>query len=208
LSTSLPGGFLAVIEGIDGAGKSTIVPLLAAVAHAAGLESVLSREPTNGVWGRALRESARLGRLSLDEEIEFFRRDRQEHVSTVIQPALAAGKVVVLDRYYFSSAAYQGARGADPALIIRQNQEFAPAPDLILLLDLDVESALARVRGRGDAPDEFERKEALAAVRSIFLSLQSPGLVRIDAAREAGEVARQCEAAFANALAKKRTGTA
>jgi dTMP kinase len=203
MKDSLPGGLLAVIEGIDGAGKSTIVPLLANAAKAAGLECVVSREPTNGPWGRALRESARQGRLKLEEEIEYFRRDRQEHVSQVIQPALAAGKVVVLD-YYFSTAAYQGARGADPAEIIRQNELFAPIPDLILLLDLDVDSALGRVHGRGDAPDEFERREALAAVRAIFLSLRSPGLVRIDASQEAGEVARQCEAAFAMAVTKKR----
>ncbi len=133
-----------------------------------GVACVTSREPTNGPAGRALRESATHGRLSLEEELELFCRDRAEHVEQVIRPALAAGKIVLLDRYYLSTAAYQGARGADPAAIIARNEEFAPRPDLVLLLDVDPGSGLGRVRGRGDVPDAFEREDALREVRRIL----------------------------------------
>lgn len=200
MNPAQPRGLLVVVEGIDGAGKSTVAQRLAAWCRERGLEVVSSREPTDGAWGRQLRQSARDGRLSLEQELELFLKDRAEHVETLVRPALAEGKVVVLDRYYFSTAAYQGARGADPMEIIAQNERFAPAPDLVLLLDSDPTRCLGRVRGRGDEPDAFERAEALIEVRRIFLSLRRPEIVRIDACQPAESVARQCEAALSAVL--------
>lgn len=202
MQPTLPGGFLVALEGIDGAGKSTLVPVLAAACVAAGRECVTSREPTQGPWGRRLRESATRGRLPLDEELELFRQDRLEHVSSVIRPALEAGKVVILDRYYFSTAAYQGARGADPEAVIRQNEEFAPLPDLLLLLDLPPEAGLGRVRARGDQPDEFEREQELTEARRIFLSLRHPRLVRLDASAPPATVRALAVEALTAALAR------
>ncbi len=195
-----PRGLLVVLEGIDGTGKSTVAQRLALWGRARGCEVVASREPTDGAWGRQLRQSAQEGRLSLAEELELFLRDRAEHVEGLIRPALAAGKLVILDRYYFSTAAYQGARGADPAEILAENERFAPAPDLVLLLDCDPAQTLGRVRGRGDVPDAFERAEALAEARRIFLSLRRPGIVRIDAGQPPETVARHCEAALSALL--------
>jgi dTMP kinase len=80
--------------------------------------------------------------------------------------------VVILDRYYFSTMAYQGCRGFDPAEIRRRNEAFAPRPDLLFILDLDVDSALARIGGRGDIANEFEKRDALAKCREIFLTLE------------------------------------
>jgi dTMP kinase len=200
----IPGGFLAVIEGIDGAGKSSVLARLADCCRERSLPFIVSREPTNGPWGRQLRESARNGRLRLEDELALFVKDRAEHVEQLIRPALAEGKVVLLDRYYFSTAAYQGARGADPAAILAENERFAPAPDLVLLLDLPPATALARVCARGDAPDEFEREAALRAVREIFLSLRHPALVRVDADRPAAAVAGECAALLADAMDRKR----
>src|SRR5689334_18751024 len=117
-------GFLLVIEGIDGAGKSTLQRQLAEWCRGAGLQVITSREPTDGPHGRALRESARSGRLALQDELDLFLKDRREHVETLIRPALERGDVVILDRYYFSTAAYQGARGLDPAEIIQANEAF------------------------------------------------------------------------------------
>src|SRR5207302_10040024 len=118
-------GWLVVVEGIDGAGKSTVVRRLAEHCAARGLACVTSGEPTRGPWGMRLRQSMSEGRLSLEEELELFLKDRAEHVAKVICPSLAAGKVVVLDRYYLSTAAYQGARGADPGKILETNERFA-----------------------------------------------------------------------------------
>lgn len=182
-------GLFIVIEGIDGTGKSTQVKNLGAWFETKGREVVLSREPTNGPWGRRLRESAATGRLSPEDELQYFLNDRREHVEELIKPALASGKVVILDRYYFSTMAYQGSRGFDPAEIRRMNEAFAPLPDLLLILDLDVDTAHQRIGHRGDSTNEFEKRESLEKCREIFLSLKDEPFVRVvDAAGSLEEV--------------------
>lgn len=183
-------GLLIVLEGIDGTGKSTQAKRLGAWFEAQGREVVLSREPTDGPWGRKLRESAATGRLSPGDELEYFLKDRRQHVEDLIRPALEEGKVVILDRYYFSTMAYQGARGFDPAEIRRRNEEFAPQPDLLVILDLDEDVALGRIGARGDTANEFEKREALQRCREIFLSLKDESFARvIDSAGSLDEVA-------------------
>lgn len=194
-------GFLLVIEGIDGAGKSTLGRRLAAHARAQGLTTVVSREPTDGPHGTALRRSAKMGRLSLSDELELFLKDRAEHVATLIRPALARGEIVILDRYYLSTAAYQGARGADPAEIVARNEAFAPVPDLVLLLDIDPLGGTGRILHRGDQPDDFEAVAYLARVREIFVSLPQPFIRRLNAARPVDEVFGDAARLFDEALA-------
>jgi dTMP kinase len=173
-------GLFIVIEGIDGTGKSTQCRRLGEWFSAQGREVVLSREPTDGPWGTKLRESAATGRLSPDDELRYFLNDRRQHVDEVIKPSLAAGKVVILDRYYFSSMAYQGSRGDfEPVEIRRLNEEFAPQPDLLLILDLDVDAAHRRIGLRGDSANEFEQHESLTRCREIFLSLKDESFARI-----------------------------
>lgn len=172
-------GFFIVIEGIDGTGKSTQARRLADWFRARGREVVLDREPTDGPWGRKLRESAATGRLSPQEELDCFLRDRREHVDQLIAPSLAAGMVVILDRYYFSTMAYQGSRGFDPAAIRAANETFAPVPDLLLILDLDVDTALARIGGRGDSANAFEKRDSLEKCRTVFLALRDEPFVRV-----------------------------
>ena len=182
-------GLFIVIEGIDGTGKSTQSKRLAEWFRSRGREVVLSREPTDGPWGKKLRESATTGRLSAEEELECFLNDRREHVEMSIKPALAEGKVVILDRYYFSTMAYQGARGFDPSEIRRRNEAFAPQPDLLLILDLSVESAHGRIGARGDTANEFEQRDTLSRCREIFLSLRNePFACVIDAEPSLNEV--------------------
>lgn len=175
----MPKGLFIVIEGIDGTGKSTQARRLGEWFTDQGREVVVSREPTGGPWGTKLRESASTGRLSPEEELEYFLNDRRQHVDELIAPSLAAGKVVILDRYFFSSMAYQGARGFDPLEIRRRNEEFAPLPDLLLILDLDVDTAHARIGVRGDTTNEFEQRENLTRCREIFLSLNDEPFVRV-----------------------------
>jgi dTMP kinase len=181
-------GFLLVLEGIDGSGKSTLARALAEHLRARGLTVVVSREPTDGLHGTALRRSAKTGRLSLADELDLFLKDRAEHVETLIRPALARGEIVILDRYYLSTAAYQGARGVDPTEIIARNEAFAPRPDLVLLLDIDPLGGTGRILHRGDQPDDFEAVTYLARVREIFLALPQPFIRRIDATRPPDEV--------------------
>ena len=191
-------GLFIVIEGIDGTGKSTQASRLGEWFRAQGREVVVSREPTAGPWGKKVRESAASGRLSPEEELEYFLNDRRQHVEELIAPSLAAGKVVILDRYYFSTMAYQGARGFDPSEIRRQNEAFAPVPDRLLILDLDVDSALERIGARGDTANEFEKRENLERCQEIFLSLRGEDFVRvIDSHGTLDEVAERIRAAVA-----------
>lgn len=170
---------LIAIEGIDGTGKSTQAKRLGEWFESQGREVVLSREPTDGPWGKKLRDSAATGRLSPEEELQYFLNDRRQHVEELISPALAAGKVVILDRYYFSSMAYQGSRGFNPREIRRLNEAFAPAPDFLLILDLDVDTALQRISLRGGSTDEFEKRESLQSCRDTFLSLRDETFARM-----------------------------
>ena len=182
-------GLFIVIEGIDGTGKSTQARRLGEWFVSQGREVILSREPTDGPWGRKLRESAASGRLSPEDELDYFLKDRRQHVDELIAPSLAAGKVVILDRYYFSSMAYQGSRGFDPGEIRRRNEAFAPVPDLLVILDLDVDAALGRIGSRGDSANEFEKRESLERCREIFLSLKDEPFVRvIDSAGDLDDV--------------------
>ncbi len=194
----MPGekGIFIVIEGIDGTGKSTQAKRLGRWFETRGREVVLSREPTDGPWGKKLRESASTGRLSPDDELQYFLNDRRQHVDELITPALAAGKVVILDRYYFSTMAYQGARGFDPAEIRRRNEEFAPPPHLLLILDLDVDTAHQRIGIRGDTTNEFEKRESLQRCRDIFLTLRDEPFTRvIDSNASIDEVSSRVRAA-------------
>ena len=88
-----------------------------------------------------------------------------------IAPALAEGSVVLLDRYYWSNAAYQGARGGQVAQIIADNEAFAPRPELVLLLDVDAELGQERIRRRGETPNLFEDLTALTRAAELFREL-------------------------------------
>lgn len=164
-------GKLIVIEGIDGTGKSTQARLLAEHLQSQGHEVVLSHEPTDGPWGSKLRQSATTGRLSPEEELEYFLRDRQEHVEKLIRPTMERGGIVILDRYYFSSMAYQGFRGINPEEIRKKNESFAPQPNHLIILDLTIETALERIDQRDGKANAFEQKDSLNYCRKLFLGL-------------------------------------
>lgn len=181
--SKLPGGALVALEGIDGSGKTTQTELLERWGRAAGLEVVRSKEPTAGPWGMKVRNSKFSGRLSEAEELECFIRDRQEHVANLLLPAMARGALVLVDRYYYSTVAYQGARGLDPATLLERNRAFAPVPNLVVLLDLDPQVGLRRIHERGLGQDAFESLDALTRSRAIFLGLTDPHVVTFDATR-------------------------
>ncbi|MGJ8725147.1 MAG: dTMP kinase [Roseibacillus sp.] len=174
-------GSLIIFEGIDGTGKSTQLQLLAKVLEEQGEVVVTSREPTTGPFGQKLRASMSEGRLSPKEELALFHDDRRDHVEHLILPALAAGKVVLLDRYYFSTMAYQGARGFDPKKIREENESFAPIPDHVFLLEVPVEVALERIGDRDGSGNTFEQEENLCACDAIFKSIDEPYIHRVDA---------------------------
>jgi dTMP kinase len=170
-------GILVVLEGIDGVGKSTQAKRLAAVFRERGYAVASLREPTLSPWGRRLREAMAMGCrvLAPSQELDLFLQDRRYDVAAHLRPALAARQLVLLDRYYFSTMAYQGALGIDPESIRRLNETFAPVPDLVLILLIPPTEALQRIRQRrGQTADTFEREDYLQRVDGIFRTLQGP----------------------------------
>jgi dTMP kinase len=205
---AVAGGLLVAIEGIDGAGKTTLAIRLAEQLRAEGFEVVASKEPTSGPHGQALRATAAAGRLDPHSELQLLLADRADHVRALITPALARGAVVLLDRYYFSNAAYQGAAGLDVEHVLAVNEAFAPRPDLLLLLDLPVAEGLARIAGRGDRANAFEQAETLQRVREVFLDLIVRHGRLIDAGQAADAVFDEAREALMLVLAAKSDAAA
>ena len=179
---------LVNLEGIDGCGKSTQSKLLLEKLEGEGEKVIILKEPTKRPHGQKLWDVLHGKRKATNEEIlELFVLDRIQHVEEKIQPALDDGGVVLMDRYYYSSMAYQVAGGIDVEEI-REKHAFAPKPDIVLIFDLPVSIALERVKGHSDA-DEFEKEEHLEKVREAYLDLENDSLVRIvDATRTPEEI--------------------
>ena len=199
----LRAGVLLAFEGIDGAGKTTQARRLEATLREAGYPVLYTREPTAGPIGQRLRGLIAAGRGGLrpEEELDLFVRDREEHVAAVIRPVLARHQVVLLDRYYFSTMAYQGALGLDPEGIRRRNEAFAPRPHLTFVLDLPPVAGLARIRRtRALAPDTFEREEYLERVRALFAGLSGPDILHLDATQPVDVLADRIQEAALTVL--------
>ncbi len=175
-------GCLVVFEGIDGTGKSTQIQLLAQYLREHGRDVMTDFEPTRGPWGMKVREAAMAGdRLGIDEEIDCLLQDRREHVRDVIEPALERGTWVLLDRYYLSMMAYQGASGVSVEDIREWNEAFATVPDIAFWLDIPLEMAVERMRARGNVADAFEHEPFLQACKNIYSAMEMPWLHRVEA---------------------------
>lgn len=198
-------GVLIAGEGIDGAGKSTHMKILAEFLAQGGREVVQLREPTQGFWGQKIRKLLTEGRdgVSPEEELEWFINDRREDVEQNIRPALDRGAVVVIDRYYYSTAAYQGALGFDPQAIIRDNEAFAPRPDLVLLFHIDPEEGLKRISASREGFSSFEKLEYLKKVQAHFESFSGPHIKRVEAGRTMEEVAEDVREKVTGLMAQR-----
>ena len=171
-----------VLEGVNGAGKSTLQAAIVAELNKRGFETVATREPGSTPLGERLRSivlGCAAGELTPLAELFLFSADRCEHVARVIRPGLSSGKIVISDRYFYSTIAFQGqGRGIDQDTI-RNVNEFAiqgTLPDLVLLLDLDPSVGLARNRGasmqsKGGDTFESHAAEFHNRVRNSFLEM-------------------------------------
>jgi len=202
----IPGGLFIVFEGIDGTGKSTQLHLLAEKLRSLGYAVVATREPTNGTYGQKIRELfVDRGAVSREEELELFIADRDQHVQEVIAPALADGCVVLCDRYYLSTVAYQGANGLDPDLILKKNEDF-PVPDLAIILEMEAAQGIHRIQNqRNEHPNTFEEEANLQKVATIFAAMQQDYIKRIKGSDSIENVQRLVFEAVAKVLDKKIT---
>lgn len=206
MPTSEAGAILIAIEGIDGAGKTTQVNLLRDALSAAGEAPLTSKEPTDGRWGRKIKASAANGRLPLTDELQAFIEDRAEHVKTKIRPALSEGRIIILDRYFYSTIAYQGCRGADVDEIEREMVLRFPVPDAVFVLDVDPALSLHRIHhSRKDRPNEFEKLEELTKARAIFQNMTGVGHVHVvDGAMSPSAVHTEIVVALVNGALKAK----
>ena len=178
MALKLARGILIVFEGIDGTGKSTQCSMLKKILSEKQVPHIALAEPTRGKWGMKIRQLLTEGRqgISAQEELSWFVNDRKEDVERNIMPALQENKVVIMDRYYFSTAAYQGALGMDPDQIILDNEEFAPIPDRVLIFLSSAEKCLERIESSRDQKSAFEKLDYLRKVQDIFKSFKGSNL--------------------------------
>lgn len=182
---------MIAVEGIEGAGKSTQVELVARALRERGIEAVVTREPGGTKAGEAIRAVALDRDLHLDAvpELLLMLAARSVFVGQVVRPALAAGRIVLTDRYELSTFAYQGGgRGLELEQVKALNRVATGglSPDLCVVLDVDAEQGLARGRGRArdriEAEDlEFHRRVA-AAYRE--LARREPNVALVNARAE------------------------
>lgn len=187
-------GILIVFEGIDGSGKSTQAEILLERLQEEDFDAVYFREPSKGKWGRKIKKKAlHPDSLSPEEELDLFQKDRRENVEKNLKPALKEKKIVILDRYYYSTIAYQGAKGIDEKLIRRMNEEFAVEPDLVFIFDIDPKKGLERIENRKKKDKLFEREDYLVKVREIFRSFKGEKFVHIDALKSKEEISKEIQ---------------
>ncbi len=154
-------GTFLTFEGIDGSGKSTQARLLADHLRREGRDVILTREPGGSAGAEEIRNLVLQGdpdRWSAETEILLFTAARRDHLERTIEPALAAGKVVICDRFADSTRMYQGMSRGDLRNLVDQlhNLMIGREPDLTLLIDMDPETGLSRAKGRQGAEERFE----------------------------------------------------
>ncbi|MCK8462818.1 dTMP kinase [Aliiroseovarius sp. S1339] len=192
-------GLFISFEGIDGSGKSTQAKLLANALEDMGQEVVLTREPGGSPGAEEIRSLVLEGepdRWSAQTELLLFTAARRDHLERLINPALAAGKIVITDRFADSTRMYQGTRSGDLRAMVDQLHDLVIGrePDLTFLIDMDPDIGLARAKGRGGTEERFEDfgADLQHKMRAGFLDLarQNPDRFRvIDGTRDVDTVA-------------------
>jgi dTMP kinase len=184
---TLKSPLLITFEGIDGSGKSTLARKTVDALEDAALPVLFLAEPTRGETGMRIRKLLS-SPIPPDPDLmlRLFIEDREQDVAENIRPALTEKKIVVIDRYYHSNAAYQGASGLSYKRILRSNIERGfPVPDRVFLFDIDPRSALERIRKRlaesMDQADVFEKESFLSDVATIYKELGDQSFCVLDA---------------------------
>jgi dTMP kinase len=180
-------GVFIVVEGLDGSGKTTQAEILAR-RLSKNFNVMLTAEPSRGRIGSFIREGCLYEneRLPTEAEALLFAADRIEHMETELKPALDEGKLVICDRYIYSSLAYQGSNGLSLDWIKTINAR-ALQPDFSIFIDCPPEIVLVRLRRKKSVMETLDTQRK---VRQIYLKFVEKGeLIRIDGDRPRGVVA-------------------
>ena len=181
-------GFFICVEGLDGCGKTTQTKLLVRRLRRKRYDAIYTAEPSRGKIGKFIKRHCLHGEERVSSIIEalLFAADRFEHVEDVIVPAIGKGKIVVSDRYVYSSLAYQGAAGLDLEWIEKVN-EHAIHPDLAFFIDVKPEIVVKRLKPKKSVMENLQTQQK---VREVYMKFVENGeLVKIDGNGSVQEVA-------------------
>ncbi|MCW3983743.1 MAG: dTMP kinase [Candidatus Bathyarchaeota archaeon] len=182
-------GVFIVIEGLDGSGKTTQATLIAEKLSKS-YDVLLTAEPSRGKIGTFIRECCLYEQTRLPTEAEalLFAADRIEHMQTELKPALDQGKLVICDRYVYSSLAYQGSAGLSLDWIKTINAR-ALQPDFCVFIDVPPEKVIERLQRKRSVMETLETQQK---VREVYLKYVEKGeLVRVDGDRDKQAVAEE-----------------
>jgi dTMP kinase len=192
-------GFFICVEGLDGCGKTTQAKILVRKLQRMGYNTVYTAEPSHGKIGRFIKRYClhRGKRVSSIVEALLFAADRYEHVENEIIPALKDGKIVVSDRYMYSSLAYQGAVGLSLDWI-RKINEHAVTPNLAIFIDVEPDTVIKRLKPKKSVMENLETQRK---VREVYLKFVENGeLVRVNGNKSKNEVAGEIFSIVLNSL--------
>ncbi|MBS7615779.1 dTMP kinase [Candidatus Bathyarchaeota archaeon] len=181
-------GFFICLEGLDGCGKTTQAKVLVRKLKRMGYNANYTAEPSLGKIGRFIRKYCLHGdkRVSSIVEALLFAADRYEHVENEVIPAIKSGKIVVSDRYMYSSLAYQGATGLNLDWIRRLNEHALP-PDLAIFIDVDPKTVIQRLKPKKSVMENLETQRK---VREVYMKFVDNGeLIRVNGNKSKREVA-------------------
>ena len=184
-----------VIEGLDGAGTTTQVARLVADLEAQQRSVLATREPTAGPIGRIIRQTlvGQADAPTVESLPWMFAADRADHLHRTVEPALARNTVVVSDRYVPSSLAYQSLT-LPLEDVLALNARFR-VPDLLIMVDVPVDTCLQRIQSRSDHRDIYERKDQLERIHAAYervlarLAQRGDPIVRVDGTQDMDTVA-------------------
>lgn len=164
-----------VFDGLDGSGKGEMIKKLKGYLSGKGINILVTKEPTDGYYGKEIREILKKEKdpkMGAEKCLALFVADRKEHLINEIEPFLEKdNSVVICDRYYYSTIAFQHAQGIDMEKVIFDNMSFR-TPDITFILDLPAEIALERIGKRGEEKEKFEQLEFMKELRKNFLKLK------------------------------------
>ena len=179
-------GVFICIEGLDGSGKSTQAKMLTKKLCKAGYNAVFTAEPSQGQIGKFIRKRLfEQERMPTTVEALLFAADRIEHVHDTVAPALKEGKIVISDRYVFSSFAYQGSAGLNLAWIETINKN-AQKPDLSIFIDVAPEVVLERLKRKKSVMENLQTQSRVQEIYQKYI--QKGELQRIDGAKSKKEI--------------------
>lgn len=186
-----------VLDGLDGSGKGEMVKRLKEYLADKDLKILVTKEPTDGKYGKQIKEilvEEKDSRTGGELCLKLFVKDREEHLKKEIEPFLKQdNSVVICDRYYYSTIAFQHTQGIAIEKLIAENMPFK-TPDITFILDLPAGMALQRIGKRGEKKEKFEQLEFMEELRENFLGLKDEledSIMIIDSSGSKDEVFEQ-----------------